>query len=229
MSGTDTPGLIAFAAATKDHAARIDAAVTTLVSVCEKDLVALPAAAPALGHVVLRRKHMSRLRGRLAERSSMLTVKPSAAQAVVADEAIRVATGMQNLAVTVSTGESLWSIAERELGDGNRWSEIYESNKDTIADPNVIFNGQQIVVPGTKPHAPATDRTAARRLDDHPEGHQPRWDGLDGSPLLDAPRRAGLGVRPAKRRPIRGRTDGGDPRRRNGGRDPGWRRGPDLL
>ena len=33
---------------------------------------------------------------------------------------------------TVVFGDTLWEIAKTKLGDGNRWKEIYELNKDTI-------------------------------------------------------------------------------------------------
>src|SRR5699024_78306 len=31
---------------------------------------------------------------------------------------------------TVAAGDSLWRIAARQLGDGSRWAEIYELNRD---------------------------------------------------------------------------------------------------
>jgi hypothetical protein len=33
---------------------------------------------------------------------------------------------------TVKKGDTLWAIAERELGDGNRWREIYDANENLI-------------------------------------------------------------------------------------------------
>lgn len=48
---------------------------------------------------------------------------------------------------TVEQGDSLWKIAKEELGDGNRWNEIYEANKDTVKDPNLIYVGQKLEVP----------------------------------------------------------------------------------
>lgn len=33
---------------------------------------------------------------------------------------------------TVAYGDTLWEIAKTKLGDGNRWKEIYELNKETI-------------------------------------------------------------------------------------------------
>jgi len=49
---------------------------------------------------------------------------------------------------TVDKGESLWAIAEQELGDGKRWKEIYEANKDVIGDnPDLIKPGQELKIP----------------------------------------------------------------------------------
>ncbi|HEY9854994.1 MAG TPA: GH25 family lysozyme [Stenomitos sp.] len=49
---------------------------------------------------------------------------------------------------TVRQGETLSSIARDELGDANRWSEIYELNRDKIANPNLIYPGQVLTLPG---------------------------------------------------------------------------------
>ena len=48
---------------------------------------------------------------------------------------------------TVQTGDTLGKIAQALYGDGGRWTEIYEANKDTIADPNVIEVGQELKIP----------------------------------------------------------------------------------
>ncbi len=47
----------------------------------------------------------------------------------------------------VQKGDCLWTIAEKHLGDGRRWTEIYEKNKSSIADPNLIYPGQELVLP----------------------------------------------------------------------------------
>jgi lysM domain protein len=43
---------------------------------------------------------------------------------------------------TVKTGDYLMLIAKKELGNANKWREIYELNKDKIKDPNLIYPGQ---------------------------------------------------------------------------------------
>jgi nucleoid-associated protein YgaU len=48
----------------------------------------------------------------------------------------------------VVTGDSLSKIAKREYGDANKWRTIYEANKDLIHDPDLIYPGQVLKVPG---------------------------------------------------------------------------------
>lgn len=48
---------------------------------------------------------------------------------------------------TVASGESLWKIAKAELGDGNRWKEIYEANRDLLDKPESIKKGMRLRIP----------------------------------------------------------------------------------
>lgn len=47
----------------------------------------------------------------------------------------------------VASGDTLASIAQKRLGDSNRWSDIFNMNRDRIADPNVIQVGQILRMP----------------------------------------------------------------------------------
>lgn len=48
----------------------------------------------------------------------------------------------------VAAGESLWSIADRVLGDPARWTEIYDLNRGRIgADPDFIEIAQRLDMP----------------------------------------------------------------------------------
>lgn len=53
-------------------------------------------------------------------------------------------------AYTVEKGDTLWGIAKEYLGSGFRWNEIYEANKDQIKDPNLIYVGQELAIPGSE-------------------------------------------------------------------------------
>lgn len=53
------------------------------------------------------------------------------------------------LSVLVHPGDSLWALAKRHLGDGARYLELYDLNRDTIgANPNLIHPGQELLLPG---------------------------------------------------------------------------------
>jgi nucleoid-associated protein YgaU len=57
------------------------------------------------------------------------------------------ALGSERMYVVVS-GDSLSKIAKREYGDANKWRTIYEANKDLIKDPDLIYPGQELKIPG---------------------------------------------------------------------------------
>ena len=53
------------------------------------------------------------------------------------------------LLVVVQPGNSLWRLARRTLGEGVRYTVIYEANRDRIKDPDLIYPGQIIEIPQT--------------------------------------------------------------------------------
>lgn len=48
---------------------------------------------------------------------------------------------------TVKSGDCLWNIAKKYLGDGSRYNEIYNLNKDKITNPNLIYAGRVLTLP----------------------------------------------------------------------------------
>lgn len=48
---------------------------------------------------------------------------------------------------TIKKNDSLWKIAEKELGSGHRWKYLYELNKEKIKDPNRLKAGTDIIIP----------------------------------------------------------------------------------
>ncbi len=68
----------------------------------------------------------------------------------------------------VRPGESLWGIAESELGDGNLWPQIREASRDVVqpdgarlTDPDLVRTGWTVVLPPTSsPDAPAAGDAA---------------------------------------------------------------------
>jgi len=49
----------------------------------------------------------------------------------------------------IEKGDTLWAIAKKFLGNGNRYPEIFEANREVIIDPDKIFPGQKIRIPPT--------------------------------------------------------------------------------
>ena len=51
----------------------------------------------------------------------------------------------------IRRGDCLWKIAEKLLGDGTRWKELYERNRDVIGDdPGTILPGDKLTVSGMR-------------------------------------------------------------------------------
>lgn len=77
-----------------------------------------------------------------------ITVDIPTKTATVQPEEPRVDNTVQPQTYTVAKGDCLWNIAKKHLGDGSRWKEIYELNKDVIGgNPNLIYPGQTYTLP----------------------------------------------------------------------------------
>lgn len=48
---------------------------------------------------------------------------------------------------TIKSGDTLWAIASKFLGNGSKYPEIFEANREVIEDPDKIFPGQKIRIP----------------------------------------------------------------------------------
>lgn len=47
----------------------------------------------------------------------------------------------------VVSGDSLSKIAQRVYGDAQQWRKIYDANRDTIQNPDLIHPGQTLRLP----------------------------------------------------------------------------------
>ena len=47
----------------------------------------------------------------------------------------------------IESGDTLWGIAAKFLGNGSKYPEIFEANREVIEDPDKIFVGQKIRIP----------------------------------------------------------------------------------
>jgi nucleoid-associated protein YgaU len=51
---------------------------------------------------------------------------------------------------TVVAGDSLSKIAKKVYGDANQWKRIFEANRDTVKNPDLIHPGQVLKIPEAK-------------------------------------------------------------------------------
>ncbi len=47
----------------------------------------------------------------------------------------------------VAKGDTLFKLARMYYQDASRWKDIYQANQSTLADPNLIRVGQELVIP----------------------------------------------------------------------------------
>ena len=65
--------------------------------------------------------------------------KVTAAKAAAAEESANT--------YVVVRGDCLWKIAKKFYGDGNKWIDIYNANAAVIRNPNLIYAGQELLIP----------------------------------------------------------------------------------
>ncbi len=78
--------------------------------------------------------------------SSTTAAEPSSAP--MPDLGSPAGTAGRDQTYTVVAGDSLSKIAKRYYGDANQWRRIHEANRDQITNPDLIYPGQRIKIPG---------------------------------------------------------------------------------
>lgn len=93
---------------------------------------------------------------------------------------------------TVQSGDTLFLIAQKVLGDGSLWREIYEANRALIGnDPNQVQVGMVLVIPGKGQPNPNPNPSGTLDLEstfysrEETKGHPPAT-GVHGSTLQEA-------------------------------------------
>lgn len=87
----------------------------------------------------------------------------------------------------VAPGETLWGIAEDNLGDGNRYGEIFEANRgvqndgSTFSDPNLIQPGWEMSIPGTHSADPTPQPEPSSQASAEAPDEEPSAGGAGGS------------------------------------------------
>ncbi len=88
--------------------------------------------------------------------------------------------------VTVGRGDSLSSIAERELGGTARWKEIFHVNRAQLSDPDEIAVGMKLVLPKPK-NSTVTATSRARDHQHRPPDAPDEKDRDTGAPTESSP------------------------------------------
>lgn len=73
--------------------------------------------------------------------------KPTETPKATVEKQRDTSTAPQKKTYTVKSGDCLWNIAKQYLGNGSRYTEIYNLNKDKIKNPNLIYVGQVLTLP----------------------------------------------------------------------------------
>jgi nucleoid-associated protein YgaU len=55
--------------------------------------------------------------------------------------------GIEQRTYTVVSGDNLSKIAKKLYGNAKLWRRIFEANKDTIENPDLIYPGQVLKIP----------------------------------------------------------------------------------
>lgn len=66
---------------------------------------------------------------------------------VQSEEKVESETQVSTREYVIQKNDSLWKIAQKELGKGNRWQYLYEFNKNVIKNPNKLKAGTTILIP----------------------------------------------------------------------------------
>ena len=76
----------------------------------------------------------------------------SAVEEVVEEErqtpSYAVAVSTDDIYYKVQSNDSLFKIAREHYGDGKKWVKIFDANNDSMPNPNSLYVGQKLLIPG---------------------------------------------------------------------------------
>ncbi|MEA2080257.1 MAG: peptidoglycan-binding protein LysM [Pseudomonadota bacterium] len=85
-----------------------------------------------------------------AEKAILMAGNVRGVQEVKADDlkAPPAAEAEQNVTFyEIQKGDTLWAIAKEHYGDGNKYNQIFDANREVIKNPDLIFPAQKIRMP----------------------------------------------------------------------------------
>lgn len=81
-------------------------------------------------------------------KKSVVVVQPTTSTVVVKkEEPAPPVNPKNNGTYVVQRGDTLWAIAKKYYGNGAQYPKIFNANRDKIKNPNLIYPGQQLVIP----------------------------------------------------------------------------------
>ena len=81
------------------------------------------------------------------EKAILMAGNAMGIEEVRADDVVAPASEQEVQYYEIVKGDSLWKIADKFYGDGNKYKKILEENLQVIKDPDLIFPGQKIRIP----------------------------------------------------------------------------------
>lgn len=81
------------------------------------------------------------------EKAALLAGNVKGIEKVISDSLVAPEPEAKTEFYTIQKGDSLWKIAKKYYGDGNKYPKLFEANREVIKDPDKIYPGQQIRVP----------------------------------------------------------------------------------
>lgn len=81
------------------------------------------------------------------EREKIILATGNVAGVSKVEDAIDAPDAAEPVFHTVVKGDTLWKISEKTLGNGARYTEIFEANKPMLKDPDKIYPGQVLRIP----------------------------------------------------------------------------------
>ena len=105
----------------------------------------------------------------------------------------------------VENGDTLSGIALETSGDAGDWQALYEANKDVVgSDPDLIYPGQVLVLPGTGAVDPAPETDRVHRPEQEHPGDRSGADGAEdatGQGQLETPAAPATPAEPSQEAP----------------------------